>query len=100
MILYRPDASVVTLRACSISAGLAASTVTPGTTPPDESVTVPPIDPLCAHAIVVITDQHMPANAATRAIFITTMLCAPKHRERSPKGFALFGSAQHGCDED
>src|SRR6266852_6776108 len=49
-ILYRPSPSVTTVRAFSIRAGLAASTVTPGSTPPDVSLTTPAI-PLacCAH---------------------------------------------------
>src|SRR5713101_7014692 len=42
-MLYRPSLSVTTLRTFSINAGLAASTVTPGSTAPDVSFTVPAI---------------------------------------------------------
>ena len=42
-MLYCPDPSVATERTFSISAELAASTVTPGSTPPDASRTVPAI---------------------------------------------------------
>src|SRR5262249_9594399 len=38
---YRPPSSVTAERSCSINAGLFASTVTPGNTAPDESVTTP-----------------------------------------------------------
>src|SRR5436190_9864244 len=38
---YSPDASETAERTFSMSAGLAASTVTPGSTPPDASRTVP-----------------------------------------------------------
>ena len=42
-IVYRPLASVTADFDFSISAGLAASMVTPGSTPPDSSLTVPAI---------------------------------------------------------
>src|SRR5687767_5365223 len=44
MILYWPDPSVVADRTFSISAGLAASTVTPGITAPEASLTTPAIE--------------------------------------------------------
>ena len=47
---YWPLPSVVADRTFSISAGLAASTVTPGSTAPDGSLTMPVID-ACAQAI-------------------------------------------------
>src|SRR5699024_8858584 len=40
-ILYTPSPSVATERTFSMSAGLAASTVTPGKIAPDESLTTP-----------------------------------------------------------
>src|SRR5688572_21237522 len=51
-MLYRPSPSLTTERTFSIRAGLAASTVTPGSTPPDVSLTTPAM-PLacCAHAL-------------------------------------------------
>src|SRR5688572_5488137 len=50
-MLYRPSPSLMTVRTFSISAGLAASTVTPGSAPPDVSLITPAM-PLacCAHA--------------------------------------------------
>src|SRR5918993_268920 len=47
MMLYRPSLSDTTVRIFSISAGLAASTVTPGRTAPEVSLTTPAI-PLAA----------------------------------------------------
>src|SRR4051812_12582595 len=41
LIRYVPSASVVAVRTFSIRSGLAASTVTPGSTPPDASLTTP-----------------------------------------------------------
>src|SRR6476660_1640967 len=48
-IRYWPVASLTTDRTFSIRAGLAASTVTPGNTPPDASLTTPVIA-ACAYA--------------------------------------------------
>src|SRR5262245_43887399 len=44
---YWPDASVVTTRNFSMSAGLLASIVTPGSTAPVVSLTTPAIAPAC-----------------------------------------------------
>ncbi len=49
-ILYWPVPSVTADRTFSISAGLAASTVTPGSTAPDVSFTVPAMALVCADA--------------------------------------------------
>ena len=46
---YWPVPSVTTVRTFSVSAGLAASTVTPGRTAPEESLTTPAIV-ACARA--------------------------------------------------
>jgi hypothetical protein len=46
--LYWPVPSVNTVRVRSISAGLAASTSTPASTPPELSRTTPAIDAPCA----------------------------------------------------
>src|SRR6185503_1723227 len=43
-MVYCPDPSVAATRTFSMSAGLAASTVTPGSTAPDASLTTPAID--------------------------------------------------------
>src|SRR5262245_64300723 len=48
MMRYWPVASVTTVRVFSMSAGLDASTVTPGSTPPEASRTVPVSEP-CAN---------------------------------------------------
>ena len=47
---YWPEPSVTAVRAFSISAGLEASTVTPGSTAPDASLTTPVMD-ACANAV-------------------------------------------------
>ena len=46
-MLKRPSLSLVAVRTFSISAGLAASTVTPGKTPPDVSLTTPAMLLVC-----------------------------------------------------
>src|SRR5262245_23760830 len=61
-MLYRPSLSVTTLRVFSISAGLDASTVTPGNTAPDVSLTTPAIplaDACCADATDGSSNAHM-----------------------------------------
>ncbi len=49
-IEYVPEPLVTVERVFSISAGLETSTVTPGSTPPDASLTVPVIVLVCAEA--------------------------------------------------
>jgi hypothetical protein len=61
-IRYWPEPSVTTERVFSISASLAASTVTPGSTAPDVSFTTPTIALWACAATGSITTQ---ANAAT-----------------------------------
>src|SRR6266852_3866119 len=72
-ILYRPSPSVTTVRAFSIRAGLAASTVTPGSTPPDVSLTTPAI-PLacCAH----VTDGNSTTQARATRLAPATLVHA------------------------
>jgi len=69
MMRYLPLPSVTAVRAFSISAGLATSTATPGSTAPDESVTTPVTDGRidCAAAAagsnaMHITRLHSPAH--------------------------------------
>jgi hypothetical protein len=50
VIEKRPEPSVVAERTFSMSAGLAASTVTPGSTAPDASFTSPAMPLVCANA--------------------------------------------------
>jgi hypothetical protein len=52
---------VVTERTPSINAGLLASTVTPGNTAPEVSLTTP-ANALCARAVVGIANRHASAN--------------------------------------
>src|SRR5437899_12856331 len=63
---YRPRSSVTTKRTFSIRAGLAASTVTPGITAPDVSLTTPAMaapSELCAQAAAGSnTKDHSIAN--------------------------------------
>src|SRR2546423_8715814 len=62
---YCPVPSVTAVRTFSISAGLDASTVTPGSTPPDRSLTVPAIV-ACAYAVVETNaDTNTPAATFT-----------------------------------
>src|SRR3954453_2922830 len=64
-MVYLPSPSVDTVLVFSISASLATSTVTPGSTAPDVSFTVPPIA-LCARARVGSATTHTSAANALR----------------------------------
>ena len=80
-IRYTPWPSVTTLRTFSISAGLAASTWTPGRTPPDESLTVPEIAPFkaaCAQASP--GSARRPSTTIRYALFPSLMLSVPFRR--------------------
>src|SRR6266478_5866963 len=90
--LYRPSPSVTMVRTFSMSAGLVASTVTPGRTAPDESRTTPatPLVARCAHAdggtmaVVHRAMATMTARPVTTEtdflsaiqFFITALLCS------------------------
>src|SRR4051794_31431500 len=65
---YTPWPSETTDFTFSINASLAASTVTPGSTAPDVSVTVPVIA-LCARATAGMNARHPSAMAATNKTF-------------------------------
>ena len=73
---YVPVALVTAVSGCS-SLGPLSVTVTPGSTPPDESVTLPKISPvwLCALAIALV------ANSATSARTITLNLIRPPQKQ-------------------
>src|SRR4051812_47852425 len=59
---YWPEPSVTAVRTLSMSAGLAASTVTPGRTAPEASLATPEIDaPLCAAAVQAVSSTHAAA---------------------------------------
>ena len=64
VIWYMPEPSVTADRTLSISAGLAASTVTPGSTAPDASLTTPAMALVCADA----TAGSDRSSAATKMI--------------------------------
>src|SRR3989442_793695 len=70
-MLYRPSPSLTTLRTFSIRAGLAASTVTPGSTAPDVSFTTHAI-PLacCAHAAGANSTPPLKATKLMPARFL------------------------------
>src|SRR6267142_1338971 len=76
-ILYWPCASVTTVLTFSISAGLAASTVTPGSTAPEESLTAPTMD-ACAKAEIGASSTHTSNADPVASLSIMVPLC---HRE-------------------
>jgi hypothetical protein len=69
---YNPASSVTVDRTFSIKAGLAASTVTPGITAPDESRTTP------------VSDAWAKAVAGTRSTTISAASCFGTDRMKSP----------------
>src|SRR5437667_597128 len=76
MMLYRPSLSDTTLRTFSIKAGLAASTVTPGSTAPDVSFTVPAIPlavPCCADAAPGSRSAHTTRTSPTPTTFVRSI---------------------------
>ena len=75
---YRPLPSVCVVRTFSISTSLAASTVTPGNTAPELSLTVPVSD-ACAYATAGIMSRH--ATTST-ALTRTRMLPPPAAADR------------------
>ena len=64
---YCPASSVMTVRTCSIKAGLAASTVTPGNTPPEASLTTP-ARALCASAVLAARNNSNEPTKTTTGI--------------------------------
>src|ERR1700691_2099595 len=98
MIRYWPLASVTAVRTVSISTGLAASTVTPGNTAPDASLTVPEIDndsgvwaynPV-GTSTTHVNQRHPPANLRQLAPFTINCLLnsydnLPGHEMQRPK---------------
>jgi hypothetical protein len=65
---------VTTDRLCSISAGLDASTVTPGRTAPEESRTTPVIDACCARAAAGRKNADNTRMAANRVALLIVLL--------------------------
>src|SRR5437868_10551833 len=64
MMRYWPEPSVVAVLTFSISAGLDASTVTPGSTAPDASLTTPVMDACAKAAAGTSTSNNAATNAA------------------------------------
>ena len=74
-MLYWPEPSVTTVRTFSMSTGLDASTVTPGSTAPDGSLTTPAIVPSCASAAQAPTAP--PRRPTSLQNFASRSPCAP-----------------------
>src|SRR5207248_8543492 len=70
-IVYRPCSSLTATRTRSMSAVLAACTVTPGRMPPPESLTMPEMA-LCAETV-----KGIAANAITAETMIVPDVCRP-----------------------
>jgi hypothetical protein len=70
-ILYTPLASVLAVRTPSISAGLLASTITPGNTPAVASFTTP-ANALCAPAVAGSTSEHASAYTSVKIRLLIT----------------------------
>ena len=71
MIRYTPLVSVATVQVFSVRAALDASTVTPGRTPPDASLTVP-VRVACANASEGSSDTAAAASKRFKLPRITT----------------------------
>src|SRR5262252_2785538 len=78
-------------------ASLAASTVTPGSTAPDESFTTPAID-ACARAVVGIAKRHV-RNAIARADLHISRLPSTAVTEATPPYMPVAGGGQQ-CEPD
>src|SRR6185503_10617864 len=101
---YRPAPSVVAVRTFSISAGLAASTVTPGRTAPELSVTTP-LRVTWANAADWPTARHATTSPilTNKRILTTSLLSTGRaggrvgahHRARIPYSNAAFVQASN-----
>src|SRR5688572_10421460 len=91
MIRKVPRSSVTALREPSINAGLVTSTTTPGSTPPEESVTVPRIVADWAHAV---------AGANTSSPMATAILTICIANSWSVVGPLPRGTPRVLCEED
>src|SRR5947207_3137016 len=87
MIRYAPLSSVVTVRVRSMSAGLDASTVTPGSTPPDASRTTPamlPLSAVCARTGVGARAEHTRKRTPRIRIFMVPSAASTYHATGAP----------------
>src|SRR4030095_3686024 len=87
MIEYRPSPSVTAVRVFSISTSLAASTVTPGKTAPEVSLTMPAIV-LCADAVDGRSASRATTPRARTANFILIGLSLHQMSRRRTPGCA------------
>jgi hypothetical protein len=74
MIRYCPVSSVVAVRTFSINAGLDASTVTPGKTAPDVSLTTPVMDDCCADVMAGRSTRSSETNATWVSLRMSNLL--------------------------
>src|SRR5687767_6534065 len=89
MISNRPFPSLTVVRTFSINTGLDASTVTPGSTAPDVSLTTPAID-ACANARLGVSSVH----ASTNNAFVNTRIASFSFIT-APRRDAADGCSQH-----
>src|SRR5213083_1785000 len=90
-MLYRPSPSEVTVRTFSMRAGLVASAVTPGNTPPDASRITPAIPLACwAHAAGGRSSAHV---RATRGRLLTRIRIIESSIEADAVAVQTKGSA-------
>src|SRR4030095_2938553 len=105
MMLYRPSLSVTTLRAFSMRAGLEASTVTPGSTAPDVSLTTPamPLADAC-WADAMFGTNRTPATRHSRKPLLVRPIGPPASNGVSCRPRAYTGGIQEvlwiPCDVD
>src|SRR5262245_17954589 len=95
-MLYRPSLSVTTVRVFSIRAGLEASTVTPGSTAPDVSLTTPAMplaDACCAETAFGRSSTPMTTHAP-KPVLVRPIGSSPIQWLSScrPRDVHLFGS--------
>src|SRR5262245_22777793 len=94
-IRYVPALSVVTVRTFSIRAGLAASTVTPGRTAPELSLTTPAMLPVaaCAHTVAGSSRRHpTTARRLTQRVIRKSSLTVGLLARASRPGYQAFRS--------
>src|SRR6476660_635495 len=95
---YWPEPSVTTERVFSISAGLAASTVTPGRTPPEESLTTPAIC-ACAKTVEGIAAMNNTAQKTCANLLMADLLARKmvSLRRRGGKSAELLRPGRDDC---
>src|SRR5262245_17336991 len=98
MMRYCPVSSVTAVRTFSMSAGLAASTVTPGSTPPDASRTVPVRDAwaktLAGRISTATTVRHFRTDRIQGDSFLFRELSGSGARPRGPASLGRVPARQ------